>query len=63
MAEQCRETFQSRKRTGHVSVEPTGQDVDHMALAMHWSTSDHMAPVILRSLEVPVQGKMSTARL
>ncbi|KAH3808174.1 hypothetical protein DPMN_136525 [Dreissena polymorpha] len=51
MAEQRRETFQSRKRAeGPVPVELTGQDVDHMAPAMRRSTSDHMASAILRSL-------------
>ena len=51
MAEQRRETSPRRKRAEvPVSVELSGQDVDHMASAMHRSTSDHMAPAILRSL-------------
>ncbi|KAH3854015.1 hypothetical protein DPMN_096554 [Dreissena polymorpha] len=51
MAEQRRETFQSRKRAeGPVLVEHTGQDVNHITSTMHRETSDHMAPAILRSL-------------
>ncbi|KAH3854000.1 hypothetical protein DPMN_096539 [Dreissena polymorpha] len=51
MAEQRRETFQSRKRAeGPVPVELTGRDVNHMTLAMHRATSDHMAPAILQTL-------------
>ncbi|KAH3839225.1 hypothetical protein DPMN_112650 [Dreissena polymorpha] len=36
------------------------EDVDHGALALHRSTSDHMAPAILRSLPGDVTGHYMT---